>query len=53
MMCRNKEEHGVCEYNGCTFAHSIEELRKVPKNIREQTVPANVLGILPYETDLL
>jgi len=53
MMCRNMEEHGACNYVGCTFAHTIEELRKVPKNIREQTVPANVLGILPYETDLL
>jgi len=47
------KEHGVCNYNGCTFAHSEAELRKLPKTFREQSVPANVLGILPYEDDLL
>ena len=28
--CRHVMEHGVCLHDGCTFAHSLEELNPIP-----------------------
>ena len=31
-MCRNIKDYGSCSFNGCTFAHTDVELRKIKMN---------------------
>ena len=51
-MCRNIEQFGECSYPNCTFAHTRNELRKVPKS-QLKYLNSETGGMVPtYEAEI-